>query len=663
MSQIRVRVLDRQRQGTDREVATETTASDLYAADSDVVVARVNGKLRDLTWELREGDVVEPVLADSEDGRTVIRHSAAHVMAQAVQQAYPEAKLGIGPPIENGFYYDFDVPQAFTPDDLKAIEARMRDIIKQGQRFVRREVSDEEARQELAAEPYKLELIGIKGQADGDAAASTEVGAGVLSIYDNVDARTGELRWKDLCRGPHLPSTRHIPAFKLMRNAAAYWRGSEKNPQLQRIYGTAWASRDALAAYLRMLEEAERRDHRRIGKELELFHFDPTAPGMPYWLPNGLRILNSLLAFWREEHEARGYQEIATPLLNNKRLWETSGHWEHYRDDMFQVANDAPGEDPAYALKPMNCPNAMVVFNIKTRSYRDLPLRLSDCDPLHRNERSGTLHGLLRVQKFQQDDAHIFVDHSQIEEEIQRIFDICDRFYGIFGLDFTYRLGTRPEGFIGDVETWEHAEETLAAILKDRTGGAFEQEDGGGAFYGPKIDILMSDVLGRQWQMGTIQLDFQLPRRFGCTFTDENGERKVPVVIHRVIYGSLERFLGIYIEHTAGAFPLWLSPIQVAVIPVAPNHAEYAHKVYDGLRQAGIRADLDDRNETLNARVRNAEKQRIPLILVLGSREAEGGTVSVRRRGERTLASTALEDFALRASAAIRNRTDLVLEQ
>jgi threonyl-tRNA synthetase len=623
----------------------------------------VNGKLRDLAWELREGDVVEPVLADSEDGLTVIRHSAAHVMAQAVQQAHPEAKLGIGPPIENGFYYDFDVPQAFTPDDLKTIEARMRDIIKQGQRFVRREVSDEEARQELVAEPYKLELISIKGQADGDAEASTEVGAGVLSIYDNVDAKTGELRWKDLCRGPHVSSTRHIPAVKLMRNAAAYWRGSEKNPQLQRIYGTAWASRDALAAYLHMLEEAERRDHRRIGKELELFHFDPTAPGMPYWLPNGLRVLNSLLAFWREEHEARGYQEIATPLLNNKRLWETSGHWEHYRDDMFQVVNDAPGEEPAYALKPMNCPNAMVVFNLKTRSYRELPLRLSDCDPLHRNERSGTLHGLLRVQKFQQDDAHIFVDQSQIEEEIQRIFDICDRFYGIFGLDFTYRLGTRPEGFIGDVETWGHAEDTLAAILKDRTGGAFEQEDGGGAFYGPKIDILMSDVLGRQWQMGTIQLDFQLPRRFGCTFTDETGERKVPVVIHRVIYGSLERFLGIYIEHTAGAFPLWLSPVQVAVIPVAPDHAGYAREVYDSLRQAGIRADLDDRNETLNARVRNAEKQRIPLILVLGGREAEGGTVSVRRRGERTLASTTSENFALQVSVAIRNRTDLVLEQ
>jgi threonyl-tRNA synthetase len=634
----------------------------LYTADSDVVVARVNGKLRDLTCELHDGDVVEPVLADSEDGRTVIRHSAAHVMAQAVQQAFPEAKLGIGPPIENGFYYDFDVSQAFTPDDLKAIEARMRDIIKQGQRFVRREVSDEQARQELAPEPYKLELVGIKGQADGDAAASTEVGAGVLSIYDNVDAKTGELCWKDLCRGPHVPSTRYIPAFKLMRNAAAYWRGSDKNPQLQRIYGTAWASKDELAAYLHMLEEAERRDHRRIGKELELFHFDPTAPGMPYWLPNGLRVLNSLLAFWREEHEARGYQEIATPLLSNKRLWEISGHWEHYRDDMFQIVNDAPGEAPAYALKPMNCPNAMVVFNLKTRSYRELPLRLSDCDPLHRNERSGTLHGLLRVQKFQQDDAHIFVDHSQIEEEIQRIFDICDRFYGIFELDFTYRLGTRPKSFIGDVETWTHAEETLAAILKDRTGGAFGQEDGGGAFYGPKIDILMSDVLGRQWQMGTIQLDFQLPRRFGCAFTDQNGERKTPVVIHRVIYGSLERFLGIYIEHTAGAFPLWLSPVQVAVIPVAPDHVGYAHKIHGSLRQAGIRADLDDRSETLNARVRNAEKQKIPLILVLGGREAESGTVSVRRRKERTLTSLNLGDFALRASAAIRNRTDLVLQ-
>ena len=661
MSQIRVRVLDRLSQATEREVTTGTTASDLYAGDPSVVVARVNGELRDLSGELHDGDVVEPVPADSKDGLMVIRHSAAHVLAQAVQQEFPAAKLGIGPPIENGFYYDFDVPQAFTPDDLKAIEARMRVIVKQGQRFARREVSDEQARLELAAEPYKLELVDIKGQAGDDVAASAEVGAGVLSIYDNVDAKTGEQCWKDLCRGPHVPSTRYIPAFKLMRNAAAYWRGSEKNPQLQRIYGTAWASREALAAYFHMLEEAERRDHRRIGKELELFHFDPTAPGMPYWLPNGLRVLNSLLAFWREEHEARGYQEIATPLLSNKRLWEISGHWDHYRDDMFQIANDASGEAPAYALKPMNCPNAMIVFNLKTRSYRELPLRLSDCDPLHRNERSGTLHGLLRVQKFQQDDAHIFIDPSQIDEEIQRIFDICDRFYGIFGLDFTYRLGTRPESFIGDIETWDHAEDTLAAILKDRTGGAFEREEGGGAFYGPKIDILMSDVLGRQWQMGTIQLDFQLPRRFGCTFTDQNGERKTPVVIHRVIYGSLERFLGIYIEHTAGAFPLWLSPVQVAVIPVAPDHAEYARKVQASLQQAGVRADLDDRGETLNARVRNAEKQKIPLILVLGGREADSGAVSVRRRKERTLKQVSLDDFALLASAAIRNRTDLVL--
>jgi threonyl-tRNA synthetase len=328
---------------------------------------------------------------------------------------------------------------------------------------------------------------------------------------------------------------------------------------------------------------------------------------------------------------------------------------------MFQIANDASGEAPAYALKPMNCPNAMVVFNLKTRSYRELPLRLSDCDPLHRNERSGTLHGLLRVQKFQQDDAHIFIDPSQIDDEIQRIFDICDRFYGIFGLDFSYRLGTRPDSFIGDIETWNHAEDTLAAILKDRTGAAFEQEDGGGAFYGPKIDILMSDVLGRQWQMGTIQLDFQLPRRFGCTFTDQNGERRTPVVIHRVIYGSLERFLGIYIEHTAGAFPLWLSPVQVVVIPVAPVHAEYARKVQASLQQAGVRVDLDERGETLNARVRDAEKQKIPLILVLGGHEADSGAVSVRRRKERVMKQVSLDDFALLASAAIRNRTDLVL--
>jgi threonyl-tRNA synthetase len=641
---------------TRRGLADVTTARERVGG-SNVVAARVNGVLRDLSHVVTDKDLVEPVHASSEDGLSIIRHSCAHVLAQAVQDIFSDARLGIGPPIKDGFYYDFQMPRPFQPADLEDIQERMKAIVKSNQIFRRREVTEDEARVELEAEPFKQELIGLKsGIVDGDAAV--EVGEGVLTIYDNVYQDSGEVAWKDLCRGPHVPSTRFIPAFQLMRSAAAYWRGSEKNPQLQRIYGTAWDSKQALKAYLAFLEEAERRDHRRIGKELELFHLDPTAPGMPYWLPKGMRLLNNLLAFWREEHEERGYEEISSPLINNKKLWEISGHWEHYRDDMFVIDGDS---DNAYGVKPMNCPNAMVVYNLKSRSYRDLPLRLSDCDPLHRNERSGTLHGLLRVQKFQQDDAHIFVKPEQISAEYERIFDICERFYSIFGLSYRYRLGTRPEGFIGDVETWDEAEATLVRILQSRTQGDYETEQGGGAFYGPKIDIMMSDVLGRSWQMGTIQLDFQLPRRFGCTYTDENGERATPVVIHRVIYGSLERFLGIYIEHTGGAFPLWLSPVQVVAIPVAQEHLPYAEKVGAALRAAGVKVEVDGRNETLGNRVRVAQQQKVPLMLVLGARESVEGTVSVRQRGDRKLTPMELADFVALVRTAVAERRDLEL--
>jgi threonyl-tRNA synthetase len=660
VSEIRVQIRHDEGEMRARNVTEGTTAADVLGGDRSVIAARVDGVLRDLSHPVQDGNLVEPVLASSEDGLAIIRHSCAHVMAQAVQELFPSARLGIGPPIKDGFYYDFDVDRPFAPEDLVRIEERMRAIVHARQLFARREVSDEQAREELATEPYKLELIGLKGSTAGhDDMASVEVGDGVLTIYDNIDPANGQIAWKDLCRGPHLPSTHHIPAFKLMRSAAAYWRGSEKNPQLQRIYGTAWESKESLANYLHLLAEAEKRDHRKVGKDLELFHFDPTAPGMPYWLPKGLRVLNNLLAFWREEHEERGYQEISTPLVNNKRLWEVSGHWDHYRDNMFIIDND--DEESSYALKPMNCPNAMVVFNLKTRSYRDLPLRLSDCDHLHRNERSGTLHGLLRVQKLQQDDAHIFITPDQIHEEFQRIFDISDRFYKIFDLNYRFRLGTRPESYIGDAETWESAEATLLSILDARTGGDYEVESGGGAFYGPKIDILMSDALGRPWQMGTIQLDFQLPRRFGCVYTDEHGQRQTPVVIHRVIYGALERFLGIYIEHTAGAFPLWLAPVQVSIIPVAPEYVEYANKVADTLRHAKVSVELDARNETLGMRVRVAQQQKVPLMLVLGSREAQGGTVSVRRRGERTLTTMDLGLFVDRVASAVRTRVDAEL--
>ncbi|GGC17799.1 threonine--tRNA ligase [Cellulomonas carbonis] len=630
-------------------------AADYLAGVEGAVAARYRGRLIDLSAEVPDNDTLEPVTADSEDGLRIIRHSCAHVLAQAVQSYFPDARLGIGPPIRDGFYYDFGLDGSFSTADLTRLEKRMRGIIAADQRFVRRVVTAAEAAYELAAEPFKMDLISLKDVAGEDAAV--EVGDGELTIYDNVD-RGGRTVWRDLCRGPHVPSTRFIPAFKLTRVAAAYWRGSEKNPQLQRIYGTAWESQEALDRHQDLIAEAERRDHRRLGRELELFHLDATAPGMPYWLPNGMRLLNNLLAFWREEHEARGYQEISTPLINNKLLWETSGHWEHYREDMFVVPG---GDDATYAVKPMNCPNAMVVFNLKTRSYRDLPLRFSDCDPLHRNERSGTLHGLMRVQKFQQDDAHIFLRADQISEEYERIFDIADRFYSIFGLTYKLRLGTRPEGFLGDIGTWDQAEATLRAILDRRTDGDYLVEEGGGAFYGPKIDILMEDALGRQWQTGTIQLDFQLPRRFECAVTNERGERETPVVVHRVIYGSLERFIGIYIEHTAGAFPLWMAPVQVVIIPVMADYLEYAEETAAGLRRAGVAVEVDGRDETLGNRVRVAQAQKVPLTVVLGLREREDGTAAVRLRGQRSTVTVDRELFVDAVAKAVRSRSELIL--
>ncbi|HEY8474855.1 MAG TPA: threonine--tRNA ligase [Natronosporangium sp.] len=640
-------------------VPAGTTAAEAVASarlprggpDAVVVVRDATG-LRDLSWAPEQDTEVEPVPLSSPDGLSVLRHSTAHVLAQAVQDLYPEAKLGIGPPIEDGFYYDFDVPQPFTPEDLARIEARMREIIASGQVFRRRVFpSPAEAERELAAEPYKLELISAKSEVD--ASEVMEVGGAELSIYDNLDPNTGEVCWSDLCRGPHLPSVGLIRVFSLLRSAGAYWRGDERRPMLQRIYGTAWARKDDLEQYLWRREQAELRDHRRVGRELELFHFDPTAPGMPYWLPKGTRVLNNLLAFWREEHEDRGYQEISSPLVNNKRLWETSGHWGHYRDDMFVIP---VSESNTFALKPMNCPNAMVVYNLKTRSYRDLPLRLSDCDPLHRNERSGTLHGLLRCQKFSQDDAHIFVTEDQVREEYERIFDICDRFYQVFGLDYRLRIGTRPESYLGDRETWDTAEATLMSILEERTGGDYEREEGGGAFYGPKIDILMDDALGRAWQTGTIQLDFQLPRRFGCEYVDEHGQRRTPVVIHRVVYGSLERFLGIYIEHSAGAFPLWLAPVQAVVLPVADEYADYAERVAKALRTRRVVVEVDARNETLGNRVRQAQQQKVPVVAVVGAREAEAGTVSLRLRGGRKVNAVPLERLSKQLTEAVDQR-------
>jgi len=577
--------------------------------------------MSDLTKEM---DLAVAPESEHELDLARMRHSCAHVMAQAVLELFPGAKLGIGPAIADGFYYDFDLPRPLAPEDLEHIERRMEKIKAAAYPFVRRVVTREEARELFRDQPYKLELIAEFPPDE------------VITTYTH-DGFT------DLCRGPHVRDTSQIGFFKLLRVSGAYWRGDERRPQLQRIFGTSWPTREQLDAYMHRLEEAERRDHRRLGRELELFHFDPTAPGMPYWLPKGLKILNLLLDFWRQEHEKRGYQEIAAPLINDKSLWEVSGHWDHYRENMFLIQLD---EHLTYGVKPMNCPNAMIVYNLKKRSYRDLPLRLSDCDILHRYERSGTLHGLLRVRKFQQDDAHIFVTEDQIEEEFARILEIAQLFYGIFGLRYTLRLGTRPADFMGDPETWDKAEAALQRILDRHAGpGNYLIGEGEGAFYGPKIDILMEDALGRQWQTGTIQLDFQLPRRFGCTYTYRDGTEKTPVVIHRVIYGSLERFIGILIEHFAGAFPVWLAPVQATIIPIADRHLPYAYRVRDRLRDAGLRVEVDDGDERMQAKIRSAQLQKIPYMLVVGDREVNEESLAVRLRTNENIGSMSIERF------------------
>lgn len=559
-----------------------------------------------------------------------IRHSSAHVMAQAVYDVFGEGvvKLGVGPAITDGFYYDFELPRTVSDDDLPLVEERMREIISRDEVFIEEEHTSVHMRKIFADQPYKLELIDgiVSAGLDDNGEPLPEGESPRLTIYRNGT-------FTDLCRGPHVESTGRInpDAVKLLSVAGAYWKGDEKRPMLQRLYGTAWKTREELERFLWLRAEAERRDHRRLGKELELFHLEPTAPGMPYWLPNGLKLVNVLLEFWREEHERQGYEEISAPLVNEKSLWATSGHWDHYRDDMFVIP---VSEHQTYGLKPMNCPNAMVVYNLKTRSYRSLPYKLSDCDVLHRNERSGTLHGLFRVQRFMQDDAHIFCEEDQIEEVYQDIFDLCDRFYHVFGLTYRFRLGTRPEAYMGDNHSWERAEATLVSILEDRVGkGQYRIEEGGGAFYGPKIDIMMEDSLGRSWQTGTIQLDFQLPKRFNCTYIDRDGKKQYPVVVHRVIYGSFERFIGILIEHTAGSFPLWLSPVQVMIVPVRSDFLGYAKELQECLRSSRIRVSVLDEQGSLRAKVRKAQTGHTPVVLIVGGREEAERTANVRLRG------------------------------
>ena len=566
-----------------------------------------------------------PLEAPAELSLDVLRHSAAHLMAAAVCELFPGTQYDVGPAIEDGFFYNFLLPEDrhLSDTDLAAIQERMVELVRRRLPYRREVIARDEARRlfDGMGQPFKVAII---DRLTDDVTS--------VSVYHTGD-------FVDLCRGPHVPDSGALAAVRLLRVAGVYWRGDESNPQLQRIYGTAWFSAADLDAHMERLAEAERRDHRRLGRELELFHLDDTAPGMPYWLPNGVIVLNELLSFSRREHRARGYQEIISPLINDKRLWETSGHWEHYRENMFIVPVD---DQTSYGVKPMNCPNAHVVYNLRRHSYRELPLRYLQLDTLHRFERSGTLHGLLRVRKFQQDDAHVFVTEDQIEAEYDRILEITDHFYRIFGLDYSFRLGTRPEDFIGDVETWDRAEASLLRILERHTGaGGFTVDAGEGAFYGPKVDILMKDAIGRSWQTGTIQLDFQLPRRFGCEYIDASGQARTPVVIHRAIYGSFERFLGVLIEHFAGQLPLWLAAVQVEVVPVQDDVEavmDCARSVVERLRSVDLRAALSDHpGERMQARIRDAELRKVPYVVVVGKRDVERGddmvTVRDTRRG------------------------------
>jgi threonyl-tRNA synthetase len=659
VSQIRVQVLDRQAQRTERGVTTGTTAGDLFDGDRDVVVARVNGQLRDLAWVLADGDAVEPVTADSPAGRAVIRHSTAHVMAQAVQQAFPDAKLGIGPPVDNGFYYDFQVDRAFTPEDLKSIESRMRDIVKQGQLFVRREVTDADARAELADEPFKLELIGIKGSAGSDDEASTEVGAGVLTIYDNVDAKTGELRWKDLCRGPHVRTTRQIPAFKLMRNAGAYWRGSERNPQLQRIYGTAWESRAAQDDYLKMLEEAERRDHRKLGAELDLFSFpEEIGSGLPVFHPKGGIIRRELEEYSRVRHEQAGYSFVNTPHISKGQLFETSGHLPYYADTMYPPMELEGSE---YYLKAMNCPMHNLIFRSRGRSYRELPLRMFEFGTVYRYEKSGVVHGLTRVRGLTQDDSHIYCTREQMKDELRFLLNFVLDLLRDYGLDdFFLELSTRGESekFIGADEEWESATKTLREVAEE-SGLDLVPDPGGAAFYGPKISVQARDAIGRSWQLSTIQLDFNQPKRFGLEYTAADGSRQEPIMIHRALFGSIERFMGVLIEHYAGAMPPWLAPVQVVGIPIGDAHVPYLTDVAVQLADRGIRVEVDDSADRMQKKIRNAQKQKIPFMLLAGDDDVAAGAVSFRYRSGAQKNGVPMSEAIDEIVAAVKSRAQV----
>ena len=655
--------------GVERSVPSDTTGFKLFEAKT-IVAIRVNGELRDLAHTVEQGDAVEGIELSSADGLNILRHSAAHVLAQAVQNINPEAKLGIGPPIKDGFYYDFDVVEPFTPEDLRKLEKEMDRIIRAGQRFGRRVTNDDAARKELSVEPYKLELIGLKGNADAVGDGAAEVGSGELTIYDNSNPQTGEVIWSDLCRGPHLPNTRMIGnAYSLMRTAAAYWRGNESNKQLQRIYGTAWPTKDELKAHLERLEEAAKRDHRRIGAELDLFSFpEEIGSGLAIFHPKGGIIRRVMEDYSRQRHEENGYEFVYSPHITKSNLFETSGHLAWYADGMFppmkldeEVDENGvvrkQGQD--YYLKPMNCPFHILVYKSQSRSYRDLPLRMFEFGTVYRYEKSGVVHGLTRVRGLTQDDAHLFVTQENMEEELTKVVSFVLGLLRDYGLtDFYLELSTREEGnpkFVGSDEIWNRATETLARVAES-TGLELVPDPGGAAFYGPKISVQARDAIGRTWQMSTIQLDFNLPERFDLEYAAADGSLKRPVMIHRALFGSIERFFGVLTEHYAGHFPPWLAPMQVVGIPIADEYSDYLQEVADILRKDGVRVTVDVSDDRMQKKIRNHTKDRVPFMLIAGEEDRSNRAVSFRFRDGSQENGIPLDVAVTRILTAIRNK-------
>jgi threonyl-tRNA synthetase len=655
--------------GESRTVAGDQRPTHLFEARPEVVVCKINGVLKDLWSELCDGDQIEAVEVTSPEGLAVLRHSTAHVLAQAVQEVFPETKLGIGPPITDGFYYDFDPAKPFTPEDLEKLESAMRKIIKAGQRFRRRVVTDEEAKAELAHEPYKCELIGLKSSAGEDDGSSVEVGAGELTIYDNL-GRDGQPAWSDLCRGPHLPSTKLIPAFKLMRTAAAYWRGSEKNPMLQRIYGTAWASQAELDAYLQLLIEAEKRDHRRLGAELDLFSFpEEVGSGLAVFHPKGGIIRRAMEDYSRQRHEAEDYQFVYSPHLTKATLFETSGHLDWYSEGMYppmvmdeelHADGTVKRQGQKYYMKPMNCPFHNLIYKSGSRSYRDLPLRLFEFGTVYRYEKSGVVHGLTRARGFTQDDAHIYCTKEQMAGELDSLLTFVLNLLRDYGLaDFYLELSTRnPEKSVGEDSEWEEATGALRQAA-EKQKLELVMDPGGAAFYGPKISVQAKDAIGRTWQMSTIQVDFQLPQRFDLEYQAADGSRKRPVMIHRALFGSIERFFGVLTEHYAGAFPPWLAPVQVRAIPVAEAFEPYLQDVVKKMRQAGIRVDIDASDDRMQKKVRNAQMEKIPFMMIAGEEDQSAGAVSFRYRNGDQKNGISIEAAIAEVAEAVANRAQI----